>query len=145
MLDPYIEAWELRELIIAREIRPREVAQFFLDRIQRLHPGLGAFITISAERALADADALERLSPDELRKHPLAGVPYSIKDLTWTKDIRTTFGSRNYENYIPPQDSEVARRLRAAGGIMLGKTATPEFGGRPLPRLVEEWTQGQRG
>jgi len=131
MLDPFVEAWELREMVIARQIRPREVAQFFLDRVQRLNPGLGAFITISAERAYADADALEKLSPDELRKYPLAGVPYSIKDLNWTRDIRTTFGSRNYENHIPTQDSEVARRLRAAGGIMLGKTATPEFGGRP--------------
>jgi len=64
-----------------------------------------------------------------------------------TKDIRTTFGSRNYENYIPPQDSEVARRLRAAGGIMLGKTATPEFGGRPTtegglcPPARNPWNQ----
>jgi len=58
MLGPYIEAWELRELIIEREIRPREVAHFFLDRIERLNPGLGSFITISAERALEDADVL---------------------------------------------------------------------------------------
>jgi len=45
MLDPYIEAWELRELIIAREIRPREIAQFFLDRIERINPGLGAALS----------------------------------------------------------------------------------------------------
>jgi Asp-tRNA(Asn)/Glu-tRNA(Gln) amidotransferase A subunit family amidase len=62
---------------------------------------------------------------------PLFGVPYSLKDLTWTSDIRTTMGSRNYENYLPPVDAEVTIRMRNAGGILLGKTTTPEFGGRP--------------
>ena len=62
---------------------------------------------------------------------PLYGIAYSLKDLTWTRDIRTTMGSKNYENFRPRADAELAVRLRNAGGILLGKTTTPELGGRP--------------
>ncbi len=131
MLDPYISAFELRELVQRKEVRPREVAEFFLDRIERLNPRLGAFMTITADRALEDAARLERLSDADRAAMPLFGVAYSLKDLTWTKGIRTTLGSKNYENYVPRADQEYAERLAAAGGILLGKTTTPEFGGRP--------------
>ncbi|HKN00426.1 MAG TPA: amidase [Candidatus Binataceae bacterium] len=131
MLDPYIEAWELRELVRKREIRPREVAEFFLARIERLNSGLGAFYTITADRALADADRLEKMKPAEAAELPLLGVGYSIKDMLWTKDIRTTLGSKNFENWYPPADSELAVRLANSGGILLGKTSMPEFGMRP--------------
>ena len=131
MLNPYIEGWELRELLRRREIRPREVAEFFLARIEQLNPALGAFVTITPERALADADRLEKLSRIDADALPLFGVPYSVKDLSWTKGIRTTMGSKNFANFIPPADSEYVARLVRAGGIMLGKTSTPEFGARP--------------
>lgn len=130
MLDPYIEAWRLRELVVKRQLRPREVAEFYLARIERLNPRLGAFMTITPERALADAAALERGGVD-VASMPLFGVAYSLKDLTWTKGIRTTFGSRNYADYMAPADAEAALRLHRAGGILLGKTTTPELGGRP--------------
>jgi amidase len=65
MFDAYIEAWELRELVLKKEVRPREVAEFFLARIERLNPKLGAFMTIAAERALADAARLEQASAAE--------------------------------------------------------------------------------
>jgi amidase/aspartyl-tRNA(Asn)/glutamyl-tRNA(Gln) amidotransferase subunit A len=61
----------------------------------------------------------------------LYGVAYSLKDLTPTAGIRTTLGSRNYADFVPPQDAVIAQRLKNAGGILLGKTSTPEFGGRP--------------
>jgi amidase len=131
MLDPYIEAWELRALVLKKELRPREVAEFFLARIERLNPGLGAFMTVAAERALSDAARLEQASAAEAAAMPLYGVAYSLKDLTWTRDIRTTMGSKNYENFRPRADAELAVRLRNAGGILLGKTTTPELGGRP--------------
>src|SRR5690348_7442852 len=131
MLNSYIEAWELRELVLRKEVRPREVADFFLERIERLNPKLGAFITVTAERALEDAARLESMTDPEKAAMPLFGVAYSLKDLTWTKGIRTTLGSKNYENFIPPADAETAVRMRNAGGILFGKTATPEFGGRP--------------
>lgn len=131
MLNPYIEGWELRELLRKREVRPREVAELFLARIEKLNPTLGAFVTITTERALADADRLEKLPRSEADALPLFGVPYSIKDLSWTKGIRTTMGSKNFANFIPPVDSEYVARLGRAGGILLGKTSTPEFGARP--------------
>jgi Asp-tRNA(Asn)/Glu-tRNA(Gln) amidotransferase A subunit family amidase len=131
MLNPYIEACELRDLVLKREVRPREVADFFLARIERLNPNLGAYMTVAAERAMADASRLEQLSPARAATMPLYGVAYSLKDLTWTTDIPTTMGSRNYEHFRPHADAEVAVRLREAGGILLGKTTTPELGGRP--------------
>src|SRR5260370_33204159 len=131
MFDAYIEAWELRELLLKKEVRPHEVAEFFLARIERLNPKLGAFMTIAAERALADAARLEQASAAEAAAMPLYGVAYSLKDLTWTRDIRTTMGSKNYENFRPRADAALAVRLRNAGGILLGKTTTPELGGRP--------------
>jgi Asp-tRNA(Asn)/Glu-tRNA(Gln) amidotransferase A subunit family amidase len=62
MLQPWIEAWELRELIVDRKVRPREAAEFFLARIERLNPGLRAFMTIAAERAMEDAARLEQMT-----------------------------------------------------------------------------------
>jgi amidase len=131
MLDPYIGAYELRELVRRKEVRPREVAEFFLARVERLNPRLGAFMTITGERALADAERLERIGEAERAALPLFGVAYSLKDLTWTQGIRTTMGSKNFEHYVPEVDQEYAARIAAAGGILLGKTTTPEFGGRP--------------
>ena len=131
MLNPYIGAYELRELVLRKEVRPREVAEFFLARIERLNPRLGAFMTVTGERALEDAARLERTAESDRAALPLCGVAYSLKDLTWTKGIRTTLGSKNFEHYVPRADQEYAARLAAAGGILLGKTTTPEFGGRP--------------
>ncbi len=131
MLDPYLSASELREMVLRKQVRPREVAEFFLARVERLNPRLGAFMTVTADRALEDAARLERIADSDRAAMPLFGVAYSLKDLTWTKGIRTTLGSKNYENYVPRADQEYAARLAAAGGILLGKTTTPEFGGRP--------------
>src|ERR1700691_34552 len=132
MLNPFIEAWDLRELVLKKEVKPREVAEFFLARVEKLNPKLGAFMTVAAERALADAARLEKMSTADAVKLPLFGVAYSLKDLLWTKDIRTTFGSKNFENWHAPADAELAVRLGNSGGILLGKTSTPEFGLRPV-------------
>src|SRR3984957_6870649 len=131
MINPFIEAWDWRELVRKKEVRPHEVAEFFLGRIEQLNPKLGAFMTVTTERAIADAARLEKMNASEAAKLPLFGVAYSLKDLLWTKDIRTTFGSKNYENWHAPADAELAVRLANAGGILLGKTSTPEFGLRP--------------
>jgi amidase len=129
MFDPFIEAWRLRDLVVKRELRPREVAEFYLARIERLNPTLGAYMTVTADRALADAARLEATHANP--SMPLYGVAYSLKDLTPTAGIRTTLGSRNYADASPPDDAVIAQRLHKAGGMLLGKTATPEFGGRP--------------
>src|ERR1700691_3069230 len=131
MLNPFIEAWDLRELVLKKEVKPREVAEFFLARVEELNPKLGAFMTVTAERAHADAARLEKMSTADAVKLPLFGVAYSLKDLLWTKDIRTTFGSKNYENWHAPADAELAVRLAHSGGILPCKTTTPESGLRP--------------
>src|SRR5713101_4144523 len=133
MLNPYIEAWDLRELVRKKEVRPREVAEFFLARIEKLNPRLGAFMTIAADQALADAARLEKVGAADAAQLPLLGVAYSLKDLLWTKDIRTTFGSNNDEKRHPRGDAEWAVPLANSGGILIGKTTTPEFGLRPPP------------
>ena len=125
MFDPWIEGWMLRELILNNEVRPREAAEFSLDRIERLNSKIGAFMTLTAERALEDAARLERLPAPARASLPLYGIPFSLKDLTWTKGIRTTLGSKNFENFVPRADQEYAARIMAAGGILLGKTTTP--------------------
>jgi Asp-tRNA(Asn)/Glu-tRNA(Gln) amidotransferase A subunit family amidase len=130
MLDPYIEAWRLRDLVVKGEVRPREVAEFFLARIERTNQKLGAYMTVTADRALDDAARLETSRRDAATL-PLYGIGYSLKDLTPTVGIRTTIGSRNYADSFPPQEAVIAQRLKRAGGILLGKTTTPEFGGRP--------------
>src|ERR1700677_2599270 len=131
MINPYVGAYELRELVMQKQVSPREVAEFFLERIERLNPRLGAFMTVTGDRALEDAEHLGRIGESDRNSLPLFGVAYSLKDLTWTKGIRTTLGSKNFEHYVPRADQEYAARLAAAGGILLGKTTTPEFGGRP--------------
>src|ERR1700722_6696764 len=131
MINPFIEAWDWRELVRKKEVRPREVAEFFLARIEKLNPKLGAFMTVTTERAIADAARLETMNASEAARLPLFGVAYSLKDLLWTKDIRTTFGSKNYENWHAPADAELAVRLPHPGGSPLGKTSPPEFGLRP--------------
>src|SRR3984957_3352513 len=130
LIDPFIEGWELRELVRAGHLRTREVTEFFLARIERHNPALGAYMTVLADRALDDARLLE-VSHRDASSLPLFGVPYSLKDLTPTKGIRTTIGSANFGDSIPLEDAEIAARMFRSGGIFLGKTSTPEFGGRP--------------
>ena len=104
-----------------------EVTEAILARIDQLNPELNAFITITLELALEQA----RKSEDAYRRKeagPLAGLPGSLKDLTFTKGIRTTRGSLLYESAVPDFDVPLAQRLYGTGMVMLGKTNTPEFG-----------------
>src|SRR6516165_7009019 len=112
--DPFIEAWELREMVRNGDLRPREVAEFFLARIARHNPTLGAYMTVSVERALDDAQRIEA-DLAGAASMPMCGIPYSLKDLTPTKDIITTSGSRNYANAQPVEDAVIAVKLREAG------------------------------
>src|SRR5262245_26932202 len=128
MFDPFIDAWALRDRVARRALRVRAVVQTYLRPREALNPELYSFVTVTARHALTYAGRLDSAVPGSL---PIFGVPFSIKDLTWTKGIRTTFGSRNYASFVPPADAEIVVRLRRAGGVLLGKTATPEYGGRP--------------
>ncbi|WP_413098703.1 amidase [Streptomyces sp. Inha503] len=95
-----------------------------LDRIRDRDPGLHAFLTVCPERALADAEAADA-APD--RPGPMHGVPFSVKDTYPTGHVRTTFGSAVFAEHVPERDAPVVARIRRAGGILVGKTNTPEF------------------
>lgn len=124
----YTPATELTRLIGDKEISPVEIADAVLARVERLNPVLNAFLTVTPEAARAAARAAEERALRGERIGPLDGIPYSIKDLEATAGIRTTFGSKFFAQHVPTEDGAVAARLRATGGVLLGKTNTPHFG-----------------
>jgi amidase len=131
MADPdlcYTPATQLVRLIRRRAVSPLEVTRAVLDRIARINPAVNAYCTVAAEQALADARRATAALRRSARPGPLHGVPVSIKDLTPTRGIRTTWGSRIYADHVPDHDGLAVERLRAAGAIVIGKTNTPEFG-----------------
>jgi Asp-tRNA(Asn)/Glu-tRNA(Gln) amidotransferase A subunit family amidase len=120
-------AASLAAAIARREVSPVEVVEATLARIARLQPALNAFVTVTAEEALAAARRAEErvMRGDPLG--PLHGVPVSAKDTLWTAGVRTTMGSAIHADFVPPADAAVVARLRAAGAILVGKTTTPEY------------------
>ena len=104
-----------------------ELTRACLDRIEKLNPTLNAFITVTAESALAEARAAEiEISRGEWRG-PLHGIPIALKDLIDTAGTRTTAASALYQDRVPTEDAEVVRRLRQAGAVILGKNNLHEF------------------
>jgi aspartyl-tRNA(Asn)/glutamyl-tRNA(Gln) amidotransferase subunit A len=123
----FLSAVDLRDAYTRGNLSPVEVTEAVLRRIERLNPSLNAYVTVTAERAVDDARAAEAAYRDG-RAGPLAGVPGSLKDLTATKGIRTTRGSRLTVDWVPDFDAPLAERLHEAGMVLLGKTNTPELG-----------------
>jgi amidase len=125
----FASATALAGMIRHRRVSPLEVVRAVLARIERVNPALNAYCTVAAEHALAAARrATAQVGRRGATLGPLHGVPVSIKDLTPTKGIRTTWGSRIYEHHVPDEDALIVQRLKAAGAIVVGKTNTPEFG-----------------
>jgi amidase len=123
-----LTALEQAAAVRAGEVSPTELAEHALARIDALDAGLGAFITVTPERALVAASRAEALVRAGGELPPLLGVPTAIKDLNNTAGVRTTFGSRVMADFVPEADDAVVTRLAAAGAISVGKTNTPEFG-----------------
>jgi amidase len=123
-----LTALEQAAAVRAGEVSPTELVEHSLRRIDALDAGLGAFLTVTPERALAGAAAAEARLRAGGELPPLLGVPTAIKDLNNTAGVRTTFGSRVTADFVPTVDDAVVTKLAAAGTISLGKTNTPEFG-----------------
>jgi len=121
-------ATELVALIRSKKVSPVEVTQAVLARIERLNPLLNAFCTLTPEVARRAAKEAEIAVVKGEPVGPLCGLPVSIKDLVFTRGVRTTGGSRIYADFIPEEDAVAVERLRVAGAVLLGKTNTPEFG-----------------
>ncbi len=124
----FTPATELVSLIRRRKVSPLEVMKAVLARIERVNPPLNAYCTVAAEQAIDTAKRATAALKRRARVGPLHGVPVSIKDLTLTKGIRTTEGSKIFADRVPDQDALIVERLKAAGAIVVGKTNTPEFG-----------------
>ncbi|HXP64160.1 MAG TPA: amidase, partial [Steroidobacteraceae bacterium] len=117
---------ELAEHLAKRQISSVELTRHLLARIERLNPALNAFVTLTADGALADAAAADqRLAKGE--RGALLGIPLIHKDIFCTDGVKTSCGSRMLDNFIAPYDATVVARFKAAGTVMLGKSNMDEF------------------
>ncbi len=120
-------AAELSRLLQAGEVSSIEVVRSFLDRIKNMEPHLKAFITHTPGLALQTAAEVDKKRHRGESLHPLAGVPIAVKDNICSEGLLTTCASRILENYVPPYDATVYRKIKEAGMPVLGKTNMDEF------------------
>src|SRR5690554_5718131 len=113
------------------EVSPLDLADHYLDRIERLDGGLGAFVTVTADTGRERARTLPERMP---RTAPLWGLPFADKDLSNRAGVPTGYGSRLMAGFVPEVSDELPAALDAAGAISLGKTNTQEFG---MPSYTE--------
>ena len=117
---------EISEALAAKQVSARELTEHYLGRIEQLDQDLNAFVTVTAEQALAQADVADKRRADG-NATPLTGVPIAHKDIFCTTGVKTSCGSRMLDNFISPYDATVVAKLEHAGAVMLGKTNMDEF------------------
>jgi amidase len=122
----YLQLMELAGRLRRREVSPVEATRAQLDRIAALDGNLGSYALVTAEAALDDAAAAAREIAAGRYRGPLHGVPVGIKDLCWTKDVRTAAGTTIYRDFLPKEDATAVARLRQAGAVVLGKLQMTE-------------------
>jgi aspartyl-tRNA(Asn)/glutamyl-tRNA(Gln) amidotransferase subunit A len=124
----FMSACDMFEKIKNQELTSQEITEVLIERIEKLNPIINAYCTPTFNLAREMAkNADERVRKNE-EIPPLNGIPTSIKDLMPMKGVRTTYGSKIFENFIPEDDAITVKRLKNAGCVILGKTNTPEFG-----------------
>ena len=123
----FTPASRLLEMMDAGEVSSVELTEIYLRRIEEFNPRLNAYLTVSADEAMAQAREADAARARGERA-PMLGIPTSIKDLEATKGIRSTMGSLVFDGMVPDRDSVLVERVKAAGAVILGKTNTPEFG-----------------
>jgi aspartyl-tRNA(Asn)/glutamyl-tRNA(Gln) amidotransferase subunit A len=125
--DSQLGLSEASQLVRRKKVSPVELTHECLSRIERLNPKLNAFITVTADSALAEARQAEAEIQHDHWRGPLHGIPIALKDLIDTAGVRTTAASGLFKDRIPTQDAEIVRRLKAAGAVFLGKLNLHEF------------------
>lgn len=117
-----LDATALADMVRRKQVKPVELVQCAIDRIEKLNPLINAVVTRMDDEAFPTAEAAAS-------EAPFAGVPFLLKDLVAScRGVRMTSGSRCASNYVPDRDSELVTRYRRAGLIFVGKTNTSEFG-----------------
>jgi aspartyl-tRNA(Asn)/glutamyl-tRNA(Gln) amidotransferase subunit A len=124
----YLPAYEMKEKILSQELSSLEITEIIIERIEKINPKINVYCTPTFDLARKMAKKADKAATQMDDIPILNGIPTSIKDLVMTEGIRTTFGSKLYEDFIPGEDEEVVKRLKRAGCVILGKTNTPEFG-----------------
>ena len=124
--EGYLSLREVARRIAARQVSPVDLTQRMLARIAKADPVLKSYATVMGEQAMADARAAAAEIAAGRYRGPLHGMPIAIKDLCWSKGVRTMGGLAVRRNFVPSEDATVVKRLRAAGAVVLGKTNLSE-------------------
>lgn len=125
-------ACQIADAVRARQVSASAVVGQVLERIAAIDPVIRAYAVVDADGARAAAAALDARIQAGEDVGPLAGVPFSVKDLVATRGVETSFGSHVFADNVPTKDAVAVARMREAGAILLGKTTTPEFGHKAL-------------
>ena len=134
---PFLSVSELSQLIKNRTVSPVEVAEAYLDRIDKLNNKLFAYLTVCREEALEAAREAEQALTRGENRGPLHGVPFAVKDQLNTAGIRTTSGTPIFNEFVPDEDATVIAKLKSAGAILLGKLNMTEFGTTSLSHAFD--------
>jgi aspartyl-tRNA(Asn)/glutamyl-tRNA(Gln) amidotransferase subunit A len=143
----YLTVAEAGRLYRAKKLSPVELTQAYLDRIAALNESIHAYLTVTGERALAEARAAEAELMAGNDRGPMHGIPYGLKDAFETAGVRTTCHSKRLADHVPTADATAQEKLRAGGGVLLGKHALWEFtyGGpsydQPWPPALNPWNR----
>src|SRR5690349_10560635 len=124
---PFTTIDAVRSAIAQKQTTATALAESLYETIAKDDAQIGAFLTLSKDRAITKAAEIDRMAQNGDPLPPLAGVPVAIKDVLNTRGVRTTAGSKILENYFPPYDCTAVARLEAAGAVVLGKTNCDEF------------------
>ena len=116
------------EGLMSGEFTSEELTKACLAQIEKLSPELNAFITVCKDEALEMARAADKKIKAKDNVHYLTGIPFSVKDVICTKGIRSTGGAKILDNYIPPYDATIIKKIRELGGVLVGKTNCDAFG-----------------
>ena len=120
-----LKVTQMKDLLSSGKISNEELVNIHIDQVEKYDTKTNAVCTFTPEQAVSEA---RKLDSNKKFDKPLSGIPIFIKDLTKTKGIRTTMGSRIYENDIPEEDDLVVEKIKNSGSIILGKSNTPELG-----------------
>jgi aspartyl-tRNA(Asn)/glutamyl-tRNA(Gln) amidotransferase subunit A len=122
--------WDLFRLsnaIFEKQISPVEVTRLLIERISHVNPKINAYITVLAEQSIKDAEQAEQEISKGNWRGPLHGIPIGVKDVIYTKNIKTTMGSQLFKNFFPDYNATAVEKLKQAGAIIIGKQNTHEF------------------